>query len=581
MSDQRAELATMFEQMAAMLDIQGADYHRVLAYRRAAETLRGLAEPLESLAQADHLELLPGIGVVFAEKIREYLRTQTLSAYQTLSAQVPLGLLDLLQVPGVGPRKAALFWQALGITTFDELEFAAQSGQLQQLKGVGARTERNVLEGLRALQRQRRGRVPLAVAWPLAQEVVTALQSAPGVQQAAPVGSLRRMREMVGALDILAAADDSEPALACFCALPVAVEVLQRSTGRASIRTAEGLQIDLFVYPAARWGSALLQFTGSRAHNVRLRALAQARGLTLSEYGLCDSAGGEQLYADEESLYATLGLPWIPPELREDRGEIEAALVGQLPRLLQMADLRGDFQCHTTRSDGDHVLEEMARAARAAGLSYLVVSDHTAGLGIVPGMQPEALESLLAEVAAVNARLGDGFRVLAGAEVEIGPDGALDWPDPLLARLDFVIGSMHTGLNQPRAQLTTRLLTALQNPYLDLIGHPTGRLLGRRDPADIDMEAVFRAARARGVALEVSAWPLRLDLDDVYVRRAVELGVQLAISSDAHDVDGFAVLPFGVAVARRGWAEPHHLLNTHSWDEVRAWQRQRKTVRDL
>lgn len=576
MVDQRAELAMLFEQMADMLDIQGENYHRIMAYRRAAETLRGLGQPLETLVEEGNLEALPGIGETLASKIQEYMNTGTLAAYEKLAGQVPFNLLEIFQVPGVGPRKTALFWHELGITTLEDLESAAQNGQLQRLRGIGVRTERKILEGIRSLVRQRSGCVPLAVAWPLAQEILEALRKVPGVTNAAPAGSLRRMRETVGDLDILVASDDPEPVMECFRTLPVAVEVLLSGATKTSIRTAEGLQIDLRVLPPARWGAALQYFTGNQGHNIRLRALAQTHGLSLSEYGFRAEDGSEFPCAAEAEVYARLGLPWIPPELRQDRGELEAALAGRLPRLVELADLQGDFQCHTTHSDGEQDIEAMARAARKTGLRYLVVSDHTAGMGLAPGMKPEDLDGVLAEVAAVNARLGGDFWVLAGAEVEIGPDGALVWPDALLARLDFVIASIHSGLNEPREQITRRLLRAIQNPYVDLIGHPTGRLLGRRDPADVDMEAVFRAARERGVALEVSAWPLRLDLNNIYVRRAVDLGVLLAISSDAHDVEGFAVLPFGVAMARRGWAEPQHILNTRTLEALREWRRLRR-----
>ncbi len=578
MAEQASELATLFDQMADLLDIQGANYHRILAYRRGAEALRGLATPLPTLVAEGRLEEIPGIGETLAAKIREYLETGAIAAYDKLCADMPPSLLDLLQVQGLGPRRVARFWRELDITTLEQLEAAARDGQLQTLKGIGARTEHNIGEGIRALRRQRQRRVPLAVAWPLAQEIIGALQTLPEIVRIEPAGSLRRMRETVGDIDILVAAESPEPVMARFRTLPVVGSVLLSGPTKTSIRTVDGLQVDLRVLPPARWGAALQYFTGSQGHNIRLRELAQQQGLSLSEYGFQRADGSELLCANESEVYATLALPWIPPELREDRGEFAAAQAAALPRLVTRADLRGDFQCHTVRSDGEHTILEMARAAQAASLHYLVVCDHTSGLGISRGMTPDDLPALLADVAEVNAQLGAGFRVLAGAEVEIRVDGGLDWPNDALAQLDFVVASVHSGLNHPREELTERILMAMQNPYVDLIGHPTGRLLGRRPPADLDMEALFQAALKYGVALEVSAWPLRLDLSDVYIRRAVELGVMLAISSDAHDVEGFAVLPFGVAMARRGWAEPQHLLNTRPWAEVHAWRQRRLRV---
>lgn len=575
MADRREELATIFDAMADMLDILGENYHRIMAYRRAAENLRALGEPLEKLAQEARLQTIAGIGETLATKIEEYLHTGRLEAYEKLRDQVPSGVLEFLKVPGIGPRKAAFFWRELGLTSLDELEGAARAGQLHGLKGFGHKTETNILEGIVALRRRQDQRLPLGVAAPLAQEIITALQTVPGVLQISPAGSLRRMRETVGDLDILVAAYDSEPVMARFRTLPMVADVLLTGATKTSIRTADGFQIDLRVLAPERWGAALQYFTGSQAHNIQLRALAQAQGLSLSEYGFRRADDSELICATEEAVYATLGLPWIPPELREDRGEIEAAQAGRLPALVQRENLLGDFQCHTTRSDGHSTLEGMARAAQAAGLHYIVVSDHTAGLGIAHGMEAEAVDELLAEVARVNATLGDSFRVLAGAEVEIRADGSLDWPEEALVKLDFVVAAVHSGLSQPREQATARLLAAIRHPWVDLIAHPTGRLLGRREAMDLDMEALFQAARESGVALEINAHPNRLDLNDVYLRRAAEAGVMLAISSDAHDGEGFAVLPYGVAMARRGWLEPHQLLNTRPAEAVLAWKRQR------
>jgi DNA polymerase (family 10) len=566
------QIAAIFARMADILDIQGENPHRIMAYRRAAENIAALSRPLEEIWRAGELDSIPGIGKTLAEKIDELMRTGRLEAYEKLRAQVPDGVVEMLQVPDVGPRKAALFWKELGITSIAELEEAARAGKLRSLPGMGVRSEEKVLAGIEALKR-RSGRIPLGTAWELARALLEPLRELPGVVQAAPAGSLRRMRETVGDLDLLVAAEDPEPVMARFRSLPQVAEVLLSGTTKTSIRTHDGYQADLRVLPPARWGTALQYFTGSQAHNIRLRGLAQDRGLSLSEYAIKREDGTEILCATEEEVYAALGLPLIPPELREDRGEIEAALAGRLPDLLELSDLQGDFQFHTTLSDGRASLWEMAQAARAAGLKYAVVSDHSRGLGVAHGAGPEELRRQRAEVEEVNRRMGGTFRVLTGVEVEVRADGSLDLPDEVLAELDIVVAALHSGLRQPREQFTARAIAALRHPHVDILAHPTGRLLGQREGADVDMEAVLRAAAETGKAVEINAHPWRLDLNDVGIRRAIELGVLLAISSDSHDPEDFGLLHFGVAMARRGWASPAHILNTRSAEEVLAWAR--------
>ena len=568
------QVAAIFARMADILDIQGENPHRIMAYRRAAENIAALSRPLEEIWRAGELDSIPGIGKTLAEKIDELMRTGRLEAYEKLRAQVPDGVVEMLQVPDVGPRKAALFWKELGITSIAELEEAARAGKLRSLPGMGVRSEEKVLAGIEALKR-RSGRIPLGKAWELAQALLEPLRELSGVVQAAPAGSLRRMRETVGDLDLLVAAEDPEPVMARFRSLPQVAEVLLSGPTKTSIRTHDGYQADLRVLPPARWGTALQYFTGSQAHNIRLRGLAQDRGLSLSEYAIKREDGTEILCATEEEVYAALGLPLIPPELREDRGEIEAALAGRLPDLLELSDLQGDFQFHTTLSDGRASLWEMAQAARAAGLKYAVVSDHSQGLGVAHGAGPEELRRQRAEVEEVNRRMGGTFRVLTGVEVEVRADGSLDLPDEVLAELDVVVAALHSSLRQPRDQFTARAIAALRHPHVDILAHPTGRLLGQREGADVDLEAVLRAAAETGKAVEINAHPWRLDLNDVGIRRAIELGVLLAISSDSHDPGEFGLLHFGVAMARRGWASPAHILNTRSVEEVLAWPSER------
>ena len=564
------QVAEIFSAMADILDIMDANYHRVMAYRRAAETVDTLGRPVEEVWRQGELMSIPGIGDTLASKIDELMRTGELEAYQELTSQVPEGVVAMLDVPGIGPKSAARFWKELGLTTVEALEQAALAGRLRELHGFGAKSEQNVLDGIAFLKR-RTGRSRLGDAWSLAQSILSQLRDVPGVLQAAPAGSLRRMRETVGDLDILVASPDAQPVTERFTHLADVDEVMLSGATKTSVRTRSGLQVDLRVLEPERWGTALQYFTGSQAHNIHLRGLALDRGLSLSEYALKSADESEILCASEADVYATLGLPPIPPELREDRGEIEAALEGRLPDLVALDDLKGDFQFHTTGSDGRHSLLEMARAARARGLAYALVTDHSHGLGVTGGLTAEGLRQQRAAVGAVNERLDGAFQLLAGIEVEVRSDGSLDLPADALAELDLVVASLHTGLRQPQEQFTERMVSAIRNPHVDIIAHPTGRLIGEREGANLDMEAVFRAAAETGTALEINAHPSRLDLRDVHVRRAVELGVKLVISSDAHSVEGFDVLRFGVGTARRGWATAADVLNTLSVLELLTW----------
>jgi len=568
------QVAEIFLSMADILDVLGANYHRVMAYRRAAETIATLGRPLEEIWREGDLTAIPGIGETLASKIDELMRTGDLEAYRKLRSEVPEGVVTMLEIPGVGPKSATRFWKELDISTVEALEEAALAGRLRELHGFGAKSEQNVLEGIEFLKR-RTGRARLGDVWPLAQDMLAALREVPGVVQAAPAGSLRRMRETVGDLDLLVASSDPAPVMERFVSIPRVGEVMLSGETKTSVRTYDGFQVDLRVLEPARWGTALQYFTGSQAHNIRLRGLALDQGMSLSEYALTSEDGAETLCASEEQVYEALGLPLIPPELREDRGEIEAALHGQLPDLIELEDLKGDLQFHTTASDGHQSLLEMAEAARARGLTYALVTDHSHGLGVTGGLDAEGLREQAAEVAAVNAQLGGSFRVLTGIELEVRADGSLDLPDDVLADLDLVVASLHVGLRQERERVTARLLGAIRNPHVNIIAHPTGRLIGQREGADLDMEMILHAAAETNTALEINAHPSRLDLNDVHVRRAVALGVPLVISSDAHDVDGFDVLRFGVATARRGWATAADVLNTRSADELLRWARQR------
>ncbi|GBD10026.1 DNA polymerase/3'-5' exonuclease PolX [Candidatus Thermoflexus japonica] len=571
------EIAQIFENIADMLEIQGEIPYKVMAYRRAAENIAALGRDIYDLWQEGALRTIPGVGEAIEEKIDQLLRTGRLELYERLKSEIPQSLLEMRQIPDMGPKRIRAVWEKLGITTVEELEEAARAGKLRSLPGFGARLESKILAGIEAVKRRKiAGRVPLGVAWPLAQEILSALQEVPGVQRLAPAGSFRRMKDTIGDLDFLVAAEDPEAVMERFTTLPIVETVLLRGSTKSSVRLRTGLQADLRVIEAARWGTALQYFTGSQQHNIQLREHALKRGYSLSEYALTRvETETEILCATEEEVYARLGLAYIPPELREGRGEIEAALEGRLPRLIEIEDLQGDLQVHSTWSDGQASIREMARAAKAKGYRYMLLTDHSQSLGVAKGLTPERLWEQRREIEAVNAELGDGFRVLHGAEVEIRADGSLDYPDEVLAALDLVVASVHTGLRQEREKVTARFLAAIRHPHVHIIAHPTGRLLGEREGADADWEAVLRAAAETGTLLEINANPARLDLPDVLARRALELGCKLVISTDAHSPGEFDLIHFGVAVARRAWATREDIANTWPLERLLAWAKEK------
>jgi DNA polymerase (family 10) len=559
------EIAQTFEQIADMLAIRGDHIHRVLAYRRAAENIRELDRDLGSLRSDGDLTDLPGIGKALSDKIEEMLDTGQLAYFERLAGEIPPSLVEMLQVEGLGPKRVKQIYEALGITTLDELSEAAEAGKLRSLPGLGAKSEAKLVAGIKLLSQHETGRTPLGEAWPVAHEILADLRELPGVTKAAVAGSLRRMRETIGDIDLLVAADDSESIMAYFRSMPRVESVLGSGSTKTSVVLVNGMQVDLRVLPAERWGTLLSYFTGSKYHNVKLRQLALDQGLSLNEHSFTPQDGGaEILCAREEEVYQQLGLPYIAPTLREDKGEIEAAMRGELPDLIQTPQIVADLHMHSTWSDGQLSILEMAQAAAALGYRYVVIADHSASLGIANGLTVERLYRQAGEIKAADEEMGPDFRVLHGTEMEIKADGSLDYPDEVLAKLDLVIASLHVGLRQPRQQVTARVMTAIENPHVDMIGHPSGRLLPDRPAADLDMEAVLKAAAETRTIIEINANPQRLDLRDVYVKRAIELGVKLAINTDAHHSDHLAFMHYGVAVAQRGWATAGDVVNT--WD---------------
>jgi DNA polymerase (family 10) len=565
-----AQLADVFTKIGDLLEIKGEIIYKILAYRKAADNLLGLGRPAADYWRTGTLEEIPGVGKAIAEKMDELFRTGRLGFLDKLEAEMPASLVELLQVSDVGPKKARLFWKELGIKNLAELEEAAKTGKLRGLAGMGEKSEGRILAGIEAVKR-RSDRITLGRAWPLAQDLLAQLRAVPGVVAVETAGSLRRMRDTVGDLDIAAAAADSSAIIEAFVSRPDVLRVVGKGETKASVEFAHNIRAQLWVHPPERFGTALLYATGSKDHNVRLREMAQKKGLSLSDQSFLKPDGSEILCATEEEVYAQLGLPWIPPELREDRGEIEAALKGGVPRLMQLDDMRAELHAHTTWSDGRLSILDMARQAMQRGRRTLAITDHSASLGVAGGLSPDEIHAQRQEIDAAQAELGDGIRLLQGSEVEIRADGTLDFPDEVLAGLDIVIASLHSSLRQPRAQITERLLKAMHNPHVDIIAHPTGRMLPNREGADLDMEAIFAAAKELGLALEINAHPSRLDLNDAYARRAMELGILLTINTDAHSASDMDLLFFGIANARRAWVGPQHVLNTRQPDQIVEW----------
>lgn len=568
------ELAQTFTLIGDLLEIKGEIIYKILAYRKAAESLSNLGQDVNDIWKQGKLTEIDGVGKAIAEKIDELLTTGHLQFLEKLKAEVPPSLAEELKVPDLGPKKVGLFWKEEGITSLAELEAAARAGKLRNLPGMGEKSEAKIIAGIEALGR-RSTRLPIGRVWPFAQELVEYLREAQGVKAVEVGGSLRWMRATVGDIDILAAAKDSSAVMEAFVGRKDVARVLGKGETKSSVEFTHGLQAQLWVHPPEHWGTALVYATGSKDHNVRLREYALKQGYSLSEHSLQRKDGSEVTCESEEQVYKTLGLPWIPPEMREDRGEVQAAIKGTLPDLIELRDIKSDLQIHTTWSDGKLSIREMAEEAIKHGYKVLAITDHTFSLGVVQGMSPEDAREAGSEIKKLNQELGDKLLVLHGAEVEIKADGSLDYPDEVLAELDIVFAALHTSLRQPREKVTERMINAIRNPHVDVIPHPTGRLLPDREGADLDMEAVFKAAAESGVVLEINAHPSRLDLDDVHARRAVELGIKLTINTDAHSAGDMDLMHFGVSTARRGWVEAKDVINTWSKAELVKWLKSR------
>jgi DNA polymerase (family 10) len=568
------QLAETFTLIANLLEIRGENVYKTIAYRRAADSLLNLGREASDYWKEGKLEQIPGVGKAISEKIDELLRTGKLEFLEKLKREIPTGLVEWLPIPGLGPKRAAMIWKALNITTFAELEAAAKHGKLRDLPGMGAKSEAAILEGIASLAR-RSVRIPLGRAYPLALQILSEMKKVKGVVRAEPGGSLRRMRSTIGDLDLLVAAKDSSAVMDAFVKLPGVNRVLGKGDTKSSIEFHNGVRAQVWVHPPREFGTAFVYATGSKEHNVRLREMALAKKLSLSDHSFLKQNGDEIFCATEEEVYETLGLPWIPPELREDRGEIQAARAGKLPKLIEVKHIRADLQTHSTWSDGSLSMLEMARAAAKRSMKVIAFTDHSVSLGVTGGLSMDRHKQQAAEIKKIQKQLGDSILVLHASEVEIRADGTLDYPDEFLASLDLVVASLHTSLRQPREKVTERVINAIRNPHVDIIGHPTGRLIGEREGADLDMDAVLKAAAESGVALEINAHPSRLDLDDIHARRAKELGIPISINTDAHSEADMDLLFYGVATARRAWLEPRDVINTWTPKKLLSWLKKR------
>lgn len=556
-----AEIAQILATLAELMELDDVNKFKFIALQKAARRVSEANFSVAERAAAGTLTEIPDIGEKIAARIEEIVATGKLGELEEYFQKYPPALIEMERVQGVGPRTARRVWEDLGVANIAELEAAARDGRIASLPGLGQKSADNILKAITRLK-VRSDRLLLGEVLPVADEIVAQLNEVPGAHNVTCAGSVRRMRETVKDVDIIATATDPEALTAAVGRLPMVADIIASGPTGCSVRTHAGLQVDLRVVPDSLYGNLLQHFTGSKEHNVALRELAISKGLKVSEYGVVETASGKvHECATEAEVYRLLGLDYIPPELREDSGELKAAAEGRLPRLIEDSDLRGDLHLHTDWSDGHASIREMALAARELGYAYIAVSDHTQSLGMVQGLTPERLEEQLVEIGQVNAELED-FQVFASAEVDVRSDGTLDLPDDSLSTLDFVTVSIHSGFNQEKSQIMERLLAAMENPYVRSIGHPTGRLINRREPYEIDMEAIIAMAARTGTALEINAHFQRLDLNDIHARAAQAAGVKLVINSDAHRPSHLELLRYGVATARRGWIEPDNVLNT-------------------
>ncbi len=571
-SMKNAEIAKVFADIADLLELKGENKFKVRAYQKVVRSIEQLPVEVEQLVKEDKLKDVPGVGEAINQKITELVTTGRLDYYEKLKAGFPEGISALLDIPGVGPKTAMLLSTELGVKTVDELEAAITSGRVAELYRMGDKTAENILRQIQALRRKKgEQRIPIGEAMAVVDEISAQLGGVPGLKNLVAAGSLRRFKETIGDIDLMGTADNASGVIQAFTSLPMVKEVLASGNTKASVVLSGGLQVDLRIVEHDAFGSLLQYFTGGKQHNINLRERARRMGLSLSEYGITNLATGElEKFATEAAFYRRQGLEFIPPEIREGQMEIELAERDNLPRLVELSDIKGDLHVHTDWSDGHDSIEAMALAAKALGYQYVAICDHSAGRGIAHGLSAERLQQQIAEIRELNHRL-DGIHILSGIEVDIRADGSLDAADELLKELDIVIAAVHSAMNQSQEQMTARLIKAIENPNVDVIAHLTSRLLPDREPVALDVEAIFQTAAKHNTMLEINAMPSRLDLKDIHAYRAREMGVKLVIDTDAHSTDHLRFMRFGVGVARRGWCQAQDIINTEPFGELMAY----------
>ncbi len=560
-----SEIVKILEDIADLLELKGENVFKSRAYQKAARSIEYLKEDVEKLVAEDRLREVPGVGEAIEKKLTELVKTGHMEYYDNLRAEFPHAIGTFLDIPGIGPHTALLLTRELDISTVDELEKAIVDGRVAQLPRMGEKTARNILHQIKAYRKKKsEQRVPLGSALMAADSLIEEMKGIPGLKNLTPAGSLRRFRETIGDIDLVGTADNAPETIRAFTSLPQVHEILEKGDTKASVIITDGLQVDFRLLDHDSFGSALQYSTGSKQHNIDLRARAERMGMSLSEYGITDLTTGKlEKFGTEQEFYQRQGLGYIPPEIREGQHEIELAAEGALPRLVDLSDIKGDLHVHTDWSDGKVTLEEIAEAARAKGYQYIAITDHPIGLGITSGLNEEKIHNQIQEIHKLNAKFS-GIHIFSGLEVDIKANGTLDVPDKILSELDLVVASVHSSLNQSEEQMTRRVIAAIENPNVDIIAHPTCRLLGEREPVAIDIEQIFHAAVQNSTALEINAMPSRLDLKDAHIYRARELGIKLVISTDAHNTDHLNFMRFGVGTARRGWCRPADILNTLS-----------------
>lgn len=572
-------IAGILDKIADLLEIKGADSFRIRAYRKAAAEIDGLTESLTEIQNRGELEEIPGIGKAIAEKIEDILETGTTPMYEELKGEFPETLTDILALPNIGPKTVNKLYHMLGITTIDELEAAAREQKLRNGIRIGAKAEAGIVTAIESMRR-RDDRQSLGIILPVAEEILEKLKRSHGIEQAEMAGSLRRRKDMIGDMDFVAEAYDAKAAIDAFTRLPNVEEVLETGESMCSVMNNLGMRMDLRISRKENFGAMLHHFTGSQMHNIKMRGMAKEKGLSISEYGATDVKSGKLVITGktEDEIFEINGLPWLPPELREDRGEIEAGLKGMLPNLVDLPDIKCDLHVHSKASDGANSIPEIAEAAKAIGYQHIAICDHSSLLTIANGLSEDSLIRQIEEIHQLNAK-DPSFKILTGIEADIKADGTLDIFPELLSSLDIVIGSIHHRYKNSADEMTARMVKAIESGAMDILGHPTGRIINSRDAYEFDIAKVFDAAKAHSVAMEINASPNRLDLNDLHIRMAKECGLKFCINTDAHSFTEFPTIRFGIYMARRGWLEASDVLNTYPADELISWVKSRRIVK--